>query len=81
LNTEGASGWQIEEMIADKVQLFQSVVGRYLQRIDSVDLIVDHTQPADVAHIREHSRTNRSQIALVNAQQLQKQIQKKETIN
>ena len=68
-------------MIADKVQLFQSVVGRYLQRIDGVDLIVDHTQPADVAHIREHSRTNRSQIALVNAQQLQKQVQKKETIN
>ena len=55
-------------MIADKMELFQSVAGCNLQRIDSVDLIVDHTETTNVAHIGEYSGPDPTQIALVNAQ-------------
>ena len=66
-------GRNVEQMVADKMERFDVVAERQVELLDGVDLVVDQTEAADVAHVGEHVPPDRSKIRLLDAQQLMKQ--------
>ena len=70
VNAHGSSRRQIEQMIADKVELSHPIGRHELQSVDGVDLVVDEAHAPDVGHVREHVGPDRAEIALLDAQQL-----------
>lgn len=73
-NADGPAVGQIQDVIADKVELADAVIGRQFKRLDGVDFIVGQTQPPDIAHVGEDARPDHTQIAFLNAQQLNNHI-------
>lgn len=71
-NADGPAVGQIQDVIADKMELADAVIGRQFKRFDGVDFIVGQTQTADIAHIRKNARSDHAQIAFLNTQQLSK---------
>lgn len=63
---------QIQDVIADKMELADAVIWCQFERFDSVDFIVGQTQPPDIAHIRKNARSDHTQIAFLDTQQLSK---------
>lgn len=61
---------QIQQMIANKMELPDAVIGRQFERIDAVDFVVDQTDTTNVAHISKDIRPDGAQIAFLNTQQL-----------
>jgi hypothetical protein len=72
-NADGSTVGQIQDVIADKMKLADSVIGRQFKRFDGVDFIVGQTQTSDIAHIGEDARSDHTQIAFLDAQQLNNQ--------
>lgn len=72
LDVDSAAVRQIQDVIADKMELADAVIGRQFKRFDGVDFIVGQTQTADIAHIRKNARSDHAQIAFLNTQQLSK---------
>ena len=69
-NADGSTVGQIQDVIADKMKLADSVIGRQFKRFDGVDFIIGQTQTSDIAHIGEDARSDHTQIAFLDAQQL-----------
>lgn len=65
-----SSGRKVQQMIADKMELSDTIGWDKLQGFDHVDLVVGQAQTTDTAHIGEHTGTDRTQIALLYTQQL-----------
>ena len=63
-----ASVRQIQHVIADKMELPDPIGRRQLEGFYGVDLVVDETQSANVAHVGEHSGSDRTQVALLDRQ-------------
>ena len=76
-NADGSTVGQIQDVIADKMKLADSVIGRQFKRFDGVDFIIGQTQTSDIAHIGEDARSDHTQIAFLDAQQLNNKKKKK----
>ena len=69
-NADGSTVGQIQDVIADKMKLADSVIGRQFKRFDGVDFIIGQTQTSDIAHIGEDARSDHTQIAFLDAKHL-----------
>ena len=67
-DTDRAAVRKIQQMIADKMELPDAVIGRQFQWIDPVDFVVDETNTTDTRHVDKDSRPDDTQIAFLDAQ-------------